>query len=156
MHGFIALTNQEWINNQINNNGSDAVFWRKQCNFKALSSGEPFYFLKRGHFESNNDRFIVGKGVFSAIEVLFPTNAWEKYHAKLGYATKEDFLAAVRSVYKEENPALGCIILRNVCFFDRPVSLSAARIDFSQYIVSGKTISAENCSNIDCLSFSSE
>ena len=152
MGGFVALTTQEWISSISELTTEKAVFWRKRKTFKAICKGEPFYFLKRGHFETNNDRYIVGKGTFCELEVLPATEAWKKYGNALGYANEKSFLDVVTKMYKETNPELGCLVMEKIKMFSNPVSLAKAEIDFSPYIVSGKKISSEDCETIDRLS----
>ena len=40
---------------------------------------------------------------------------------------------------------LGCIVLTEVEFFERPVTLEKCGIAFSPYVVSGKTIDENEC-----------
>ena len=61
---------------------------------------------------------------------------------------KEEFLKHVKKIYGEDIADLGCIVLKNLVFYEKPVSIQECGIDFSPYIVSGKTITNEDCEKI--------
>lgn len=151
MGGYIALTTQDWILSLKAMNAEAAVFWRKKKSFKAVQVGEPIYFLRRGSFSSNSERYIVGKGLFCKHELLSANEAWIKYNTQLGFSCEQDFNEAVFKIYKEQNPELGCLRISKVQFYETSISLMDAKIDFSPYIVSGKKISIEECNRIDSL-----
>lgn len=149
MAGYIALTTSEWVDCIKAFHHKSAVFWRKRSVFKALQPGEPFYFLRRGKFSSNDERFLAGKGLFVDFEELEVCDAWKKYNTKLGFPSKELFDAQVKNLYNNDVHKIGCIYLSDVFFFDNECSLADCNVDFSPYIVSGKAISDEVCSKID-------
>lgn len=127
----------------------NAVFWCKKTNFKALKKDEPFFFLERGKFESNADRYIVGYGNFQGFQRLQYTDAWKKFNTKLGFDTKEKFEACIMNIYHGEISDIGCIALSNVHFYDIKRFLEDCYIDFSPYIVSGKKINSDECERIE-------
>ena len=150
MSGFIALTTCEWIESLNHINSLDTmVFWRKRKSFKAIKPNEFIYFLKRGPFASNRDRFIIGRGTFIGTDLLLANEAWSKYGKFLGYNDKQSCIRAVQSTYHESNPELGCLLIHEITVYKTPVSLEQTGIDFSPYIVSGKTISDKECIAID-------
>lgn len=149
MSGFIALTTPDWITSIKSTNGQTAVFWRKKRYFKALVCGERMYFLQRGSFSSNDNRYIVGSGMFLEQKQYSAEDAWDSFGELMGFPDKKLFTDSVRKMYKEKNPQLSCLILGDVKFYRKPVSLSDAHIDFSPYIVSGKTISEAECASIE-------
>lgn len=151
MGGYIALTTQDWILSLKAMKAETAVFWRKKKSFKAVQVGEPIYFLRRGSFSSNSERYIVGNGLFYKHELLPANEAWIKHSTQLGFRCEQDFNEAVFKIYKEQNPELGCLRISKVQFYETPISLMDAKIDFSPYIVSGKKISVEECNRIDSL-----
>ncbi len=151
MGGFIILTSYDWLISIKKTGLNNAIFWRKKKTFKAIESNDSIYFLKRGHFSSNYDRYIVGKGTYISNDYGSAENVWERYNKATGYLTKESFMKAVYSIYKEPNPNLGCIIIKNIIVFPKGVSLAEAGISLSPYTVSGKTISQEECDLIDKL-----
>ena len=150
MAGYIAITTSDWINSIKANTASSAVFWCKKKNFIALSSGEKFYFLEKGRFSSNADRFIVGYGEFTRFETIDSSLAWEKYSKALGFEEEQDFRNQIKSIYRSEQSFdLGCIVLNHVHFFKKKLSLAECDIEFSPYIVSGKKLDEEECLRID-------
>lgn len=149
MSGYIALTTPEWISSVKSLGNNTAVFWRKKKSFKAVQLGESIYFLQRGTFTSNSNRYIVGSGIFADHELLLAEEAWEKYGNMLGFPEKSLFLACVKKQYKESNPQLSCLLLTGVKLFPRSISLVEANIDFSPYIVSGKKINDDDCRSIE-------
>ena len=148
MSGFIAITSEEWIEYLKNNNKDLALFWCKKKTFKALKYGEDFYFLRRSSFKSNADRFIVGKGSYVEFRIMHRNIIWSEYGNSVGYKEKEEFLKNVKKIYGEDIADLGCIVLKNLVFYEKPVSIHECGIDFSPYIVSGKTITNEDCEKI--------
>lgn len=149
MGGYIALTTQDWILSLKAMNAETAVFWRKKKSFKAVQVGEPIYFLRRGSFSSNSERYLVGKGLFYKHDLLPANEAWIRYNMQLGFRCEHDFNEAVFKIYREHNPELGCLQICEVRFYEALISLMDAKIDFSPYIVSGKKISIEECNRID-------
>lgn len=148
MTGFIAITTSEWILNIKGSKKTRAVFWCKKNNFKALVKGEPFFFLQRGKFESNADRYIVGYGEYQEFHRLKYFDAWTKYGKGLGFNTRKEFEACMNSTYHGSIEDIGCILLSNIHFFDTMRSLLECDVEFSPYIVSGKKINAEECLRI--------
>jgi hypothetical protein len=153
MAGFIAITSEGWIE-YLKNNRKDldfAVFWCKKKTFKALKCGEDFYFLRRSSFKSNADRFIAGKGSFVEFKTIQSNIIWSEYGNSVGFEEEEEFVNNVRKIYGKEVADLGCIVLNNLVFYEKPVSIQECGIDFSPYIVSGKTITNEECEKIKAI-----
>ena len=149
MAGYVAITTENWISCIRENACKSAVFWCKKSNFKAISLGEKFYFLKKGKFSSNADRYISGYGRFVKFEKRSSESLWEAYGTAVGFPSEEEFLLQVQSIYKEDKCDLGCIILDNLTFFRRERSLQECKVDFSPYIVSGKKITDDESARID-------
>ena len=143
MKGYIGIANDDWCNCLQSLKSSYAVFWRKRAVFKALKKGEYFFFLNRKSI--GGKRYIVGRGKFGEWCVLSAKDAWDEYGSALGYEKKKDFFEGVKSIYKTEVVDLGCIVLTEVEFFERPVTLEKCGISFSPYVVSGKTIDENEC-----------
>ncbi|WP_308683400.1 hypothetical protein [Stomatobaculum longum] len=143
MKGYIGIANDDWCNCLQSTKSSHAVFWRKKASFKALQKGEIFYFLNRKNVEGK--RFVVGRGKYCDWHIMPAKKAWAEYGGTLGYREEKEFLDSLRSIYKTDEVELGCVLLQEVVFFDKPVCLSECNIDFSPYIVSGKTIGEEEC-----------
>ena len=149
MAGYIAITTPAWIENNKSTGTEAAVFWSKKTTFKAVDKGEPFYFLRRGRFNSNADRYIAGRGLFVRFIRLNPMDAWNLFGEKLGFESKGAFEENVSSLYHGEIQELGCIVLEKVKFFFQEISLEECKIDFSPYIVSGKKLSDSDCIRIE-------
>ena len=153
MRGYIGLTTTEWIEFIQRNTSCDkAVFWCKKKSFRALNMGEPFYFLRRGKFSSNADRYILGYASFLRFEKMSVIDAWERYKTALGFEDNSSYLDSIKNIYGNCDFELGCIVLNKPVFFMSGVSLAACNIDFSPCIVSGKTITDEECSQIISIS----
>ena len=149
MSGYISITDNEWCENQSKASSDFAVFWRKRLTFSAINPGEPFYFLKRSPI--NGERCLVGKATYiSSCEKTFE-DTWNDYGDKLGVSSREAFEKKVMSIYKTKDAKLGCIILNNLLFLEEPIPLSKCGVDFSPYIVSGKTIDDKSCKKVDTL-----
>lgn len=147
MKGYIGIANADWCNNLQKFGMSVAVFWSKKPSFKALEKGEYFYFLNRQAI--NGFRFIIGRGKFVEWYKTSPREAWKEYKRTLGYPDEETFLENVRSIYKTDDIELGFIVLKDVEYFNNGVTLSECKIDFSTYIVSGKTINENECTRLN-------
>ena len=146
MSGFIAITSDDWCSFLQKECADHAVFWRKKASFKALQSGELFFFLNRKR--KDGMRFVVGHGIFQNWELLTATDAWEKYGSQLGFPTEADFKQCVTDMYGVYDVELGCICLSNMCFYKQGIAPEQCGVDFSPYIVSGKTISDTECQNL--------
>lgn len=149
MAGFIAITTPEWIKNIRSMQVDTAVFWNKKTSFKAITQGEPFYFLRRGSFTSNSERFISGRGIFKGFQKLEPYEAWTRYGKLLGFLSKKEFEEKISNFYKGKTGQLGCIVLDKVEFFAKELSLEECSIVFSPYIVSGKKLTDVECIQIE-------
>lgn len=147
MKGYIGIANDDWCNHLRSSNSSCAVFWRKKAVFKALQKGEYFFFLNRKAVDGK--RYVVGRGKYDEWHIFSAREAWDKYGGALGYQEKSKFLDSIKAIYKTDEVDLGCILLKEVVFFEQSVSLSDCCIDFSPYIVSGKTINEEECTRLN-------
>lgn len=147
MKGYIGIAKDDWCSCLQSIGASHAVFWRKKASFKALQKGEFFYFLNRKIIEGK--RFVVGRGKYHDWRIMPAKEAWGEYGNTLGYREKQEFLDSLRSIYKTDEVELGCVLLQEVEFFDKPVCLSECNIDFSPYIVSGKTIDEDECMRLN-------
>lgn len=148
MKGYIGIANDDWCSHLQSSKSSCAVFWRKKNVFKALQKGEYFFFLNRKAIDGK--RYVVGRGKYDEWTLLSARDAWDKYGGALGYKEEHEFLESIKSIYKNDEVELGCIVLKEVVYFEEPVCLSDCRIDFSPYIVSGKTIDEEECARLNC------
>lgn len=141
MKGFVAITDREWFEFLSQRPEIDEVnFWQPggSTSFKALSAGQPFLF--KLHAPDNR---IVGGGYYTAFSRLPISLAWEAFGEKNGVASLDEMrerTAKYRRVPPDphEDYTIGCIILSNPFFFDRPTQFPQP-MDFSKNIVQGKT-----------------
>lgn len=146
MPGYIALTDSNWVENQKLLRNSEVVFWRRKTSFVAIKESEPFFFL--GKKNSAGKRMLLGVASYKRHRLMSADEAWEYYGNKLGFPQKAQFLEKIGAFYKESCVNLGCIELNNVTFFRVPVDLDNCKVNFSPYIVSGKTITDDECQSI--------
>ena len=148
MKGYIGIANDDWCSHLQSSKSPCAVFWRKKAVFKALQKGEYFFFLNRKAIDGK--RYVVGRGKYDEWNILSARDAWDIYGGALGYKEEHEFLESIKSIYKTDEVELGCIVLKEMVYFEEPVCLSDCSIDFSPYIVSGKTIDEEECTRLNC------
>jgi hypothetical protein len=123
MKGYVAITDREWFEFLSQRPEIDEVnFWQPggSTSFKALSVGQPFLF--KLHAPDNR---IVGGGYYTAFSRLPISLAWEAFGEQNGVASLDEMrerTAKYRRVTPDphEDYTIGCIILSNPFFFDRP------------------------------------
>lgn len=148
--GYIGVTSREWFTYLKENNITQEVnFWRKNTNnFRVLEFGEPFFFLVKNDKNTKSERYVLGYGVYKRFEVLDIDKAWDKYQIGNGTSSKSEYLDRMRNLFKKNSGDIGCIILDNLKFFDKPVILSKSGIMFDNSVVSGKGINNEEVNQI--------
>lgn len=146
MKGYVAITRNDWIESVRVSGKTDIVFWKKRLLFKALETGENFYFLNR--VGVNEKRVIVGKATFEKFEIAYACDAWEKYGECLG-GTKTAFSDMVKKMCGSYDSQIGCICLSNVKFFNNPILVEELSIEISPFTVSGKKLSENQCEEIE-------
>ncbi|MBG0823916.1 HNH endonuclease [Planomonospora sp. ID91781] len=114
-------------------------FWRPSSarEFKVLSHGEPFFF--KSHYPHNR---VVGGGFYSGFAQLRVSEAWEFFGEGNGAASLAELRDRVGRYRKEpmgpgDDPVIGCVIVRDVCFFPEGADAGAPP-DFASNIVQGK------------------
>ncbi|MCC8150843.1 MAG: hypothetical protein LIO96_05180 [Lachnospiraceae bacterium] len=122
-------------------------FGERELCLRHLKKGSIFFFLKKKSIGGR--RYIVGRGKFDEWRVLSAMSAWEEYGSLLGYQDENDFFESLQAIYRTKDVDLGCIVLREVEFFEVPVTLEKCGIAFSPYIVSGKTIDENECNRLN-------
>ncbi len=116
-------------------------FWRPSATgrFGALTVGEPFFF--KTHYPDNR---VVGGGFYSNFAAMTVTEAWELFGEGNGASSLEQMLARIvryrrTPVAVGEDPLIGCVFIRDVCFFPLDEA-SAAPPDFAPSIQRGKSV----------------
>lgn len=157
MKGYIGVTSREWFMYLSQKNNVDEVnFWRKNTNnFRALTEGEPFFFLVKNEKGIKGERVVLGKAVYERFEVLSVNEAWNKYGIGNGDESKDSFIRRMNEMFQTDtdNGQIGCIILSGFQPFDNAVYLSEIGIEFKNSIVSGKGISATEVNTINEYTF---
>ena len=147
MPGYLAIANNIWCYYIKTNGLRTAVFWCKKKSFRALDVGDPFYFL--GRRLPSGERILSGKACFDSFSTMYVADAWDKYGEFLGYPDMNSFKEAVRTIYKDDDCQLGCIVLIRPVFASSDIKISECGIAFSPYTVSGRIITEEECARAD-------
>ena len=148
MHGLVSLTDKRWFDHlsglaaaSEGQRLDEVNFWRprSQQALRSIGPGAPFFLrLKRPHYA------IAGYGFFAHWQLVPFGLAWELFGDKNGAPTREAFRQAIASLRRSdpELPGaapLGCIVLRDVVFFEREHWLPWGRAeDWSPNIVNDK------------------
>lgn len=137
---FLAVTDNDWYRYLAARPELDEVnFWQPggQRAFRALDLGQPFLF--KLHAPENA---IVGGGFFTHSTLLPMSLAWKSFGERNGAASLEELPRRVEGHRKRppdprDDYTIGCIILRDVFFFE-PHEWIAPPTDFHPNIVVGK------------------
>lgn len=137
MRAYVGVTDGDWYRYLASRGCEEVNFWRPGGGraFLALQRGELFFF--KTHAPDNR---VVGGGFYSGFAALTLDEAWRFYGDANGVASLEDMRTRIAKYRREpigpaDNPRIGCIFLREVVFFDQPVS---APPGFAGNIVQGK------------------
>lgn len=135
-NGYIAITNRKWNEVGRKLQHREVVCWTRLPSFKIVREGAPFFFVEKG------TRLITGYGTFHQFEKCSVAQCWERYQATVGAESLDDFLAALRL---PAGPAslqrqVGCILVKDVRWLDRDISIEDCRIGFHKAVVSGKSV----------------
>jgi len=149
MRIYVGVTDGDWYRFLSDRPDlTEANFWRPSggSNFRALKPGEPFFF--KTHHPHNR---VVGGGFFESFEPLPLSTAWEIFQEANGTISLNRMREHISHYRKqpisdEEDPIIGCILLRDTCFFDPP---AAAPPNFASNIVQGKTYDLNHDPNAD-------
>ncbi len=139
MRAWVGVTDADWIERLREQGDSlpQANFWNPggTQSFGAVAPGEIFVFKTKRAFGNS----LVGAAVFDAFVFLPIWEAWELFGPSNGVDTLDDFVARVSRLRRtsEVTPQsqIGCTLLRDVLFFDHPLTTPT---DFSENSVRGK------------------
>jgi putative restriction endonuclease len=138
---YVAVTDNDWYR-FLSSRPSihEANFWRPygSRSFKVLAPGEPFIFKTKA--PSNK---IVGGAIFEDFVSLPISRAWEFFGEGNGVSTPEALIQRIHSITGESvddigDREIGCVLLRDLCFFPIEEQLPVPR-GFSANIVQGKS-----------------
>jgi len=138
MRAFVGVTDINWFNYLASLPNIDEVnFWQPSGRsvFRALDPGEIFLF--KLHSPLN---YIVGGGFFAHSTILPINLAWEAFKEKNGAPSFTEMRKQIDSLRRDNvtvNYNIGCILLEQPFFFERPDWIPAPR-DWKPNIVKGK------------------
>jgi 5-methylcytosine-specific restriction endonuclease McrA len=149
-NGCIGITSRDWfVYLKKNSITQDVNFWRKNTDkFNILSKGQPFFFMVKNDTGIRGEKKIQGYGIFKEFKILDIEQAWTTYQNRNGVGSKQEFLNLTKEVLGTNTEEIGCIILDNLIFFDKPVILSKLGVIFNKYTESYKTITDRECNLI--------
>ena len=113
--GAIAVTDRSWFDYQRSHAYIDDVnFWTpSDWNPTRLQSGDFFIFKLKGSGD-----IIGGYGTFVKYKYQSLEHTWNEFGRKNGFNNKEDFIATLTSFPTCRGNTCGCIILKDVVYFD--------------------------------------
>lgn len=143
MRAYVGVTDGDWWRHLAVRASTEVNFWQPSGGgrrFGALPQGAPFLF--KSHYGDPVGNRIVGAGFFSGWASLRVSQAWEFFGEDNGCSSIAEMRARIasyrRSTAVDEDPEIGCIMLRDVQFFP-PDQAPPAPPDWSANIVQGKT-----------------
>lgn len=140
MRAYVGVTDDSWAEFlRQRPDITEVNFWQPSATalFGSLPQGGPFLF--KTHWPSNR---LVGGGFFSGSTELTIGEAWELFGEGNGVASLDEFRRRIahyrkRPLATDEDPRIGCLLLRDV-FFPAPEQTLEAPPDFAKNIVRGK------------------
>lgn len=138
MKAFVGVTDSEWYGFLSSGSATEANFWQPKGarTFRAVPPGSPFFF--KTHYPHNR---IVGGGLFSGWSALRVSEAWEFFGQQNGFANLEAMRTRIlryRGPGDGVDPTIGCILLRDMRFFEQDVAPPAPR-DWKANLVQGRS-----------------
>ena len=157
---YLGITDKKWYSflkeeYGIGLIGEKVNFWTNRTErVKKFEEGELFLFKLHNIKDSDEKGQIVGCGNFDYYEKMTISEAWEKFGRRNGAESLDSLKESLKKhkyknkkKYKkeenlEESTEIGCIILKNVIFFDED-KWRKEPDDWSKYAQPGKTYSNE-------------
>lgn len=142
VRAYVGVTDWDWYRFLRGRGATEVNFWQPSGGrrFGAIPQGAPFLF--KSHYSHGNR--IIGGGFLSGWVSLPMTRAWEFFGEDNGRATLEEMRTRIRKYRRETghdggaDPEIGCIMLRDVRFFD-PAEAPDAPPGWSGNIVQGRS-----------------
>lgn len=141
VRAYVGVTDWDWYEFLRASGVTEVNFWQPsgRRRFGAIPQGAPFLF--KTHYAAGNR--IVGGGFFSGWASLPMSRAWEFFGPGNGCTDLTQMRARIghyrpRQDLTREDPEIGCIMLRDVRFFD-PSDAPPAPPDWSGNIVQGRS-----------------
>ncbi len=142
VRAYIGVTDWDWYQFLRGRGATEVNFWQPSGGhrFGAIPQGAPFLF--KSHYSHGNR--IIGGGFLSGWAALSVTRAWEFFGEDNGCATLGEMRNQIRKYRRKTlddggtDPEIGCIMLRDVRFFD-PDEAPDAPPGWSSNIVRGRS-----------------
>lgn len=136
MDGYIGITNQQWNDSCSKSALQEVICWTRRPSFKVISPGAYYFFLEKG------TRLIKGYGIFQKFEKLSVEDCWARYRNSVGAENLQGFVKALGLNGEEESKQrqVGCIVVGNVHWIGKKISLAQCDVLFHHAIVSGRSI----------------
>ncbi len=119
--GYVALTDPDWYRHLLSQTRVDEVnFWQPRGNrsFRALSSGQPFFFKLRAP-----QKQIAGFGFFERFEALPAWLAWECFGEMNGAGSFEEMVERILKLRGEGSQTgdfvIGCVMIKAPVLFEQ-------------------------------------
>lgn len=144
-NAHMLRTNPNWFYFLKNNSATGKInFWRKDTKLISnIHKNDRIYFLRKKTKEYPRIS-IIGMATFEKYEIMPPEEAWYTFKTNNGCQNINDLL----SNFPEKTKEIGCIILKNIIYFENEIYLSDANISFSRKIQSRKSLTYLEESNI--------
>jgi len=142
VRAYVGVTDWDWYRFLRGRGATEVNFWQPSGGhrFGAIPQGAPFLF--KSHYSHGNR--IIGGGCLSGWAALSVTRAWEFFGEDNGCATLKEMRNQIRKYRRktlddgDADPEIGCIMLRDVRFFD-PDEAPDAPPGWSSNIVRGRS-----------------
>jgi putative restriction endonuclease len=142
VRAYVGVTDWDWYRFLHGRDATEVNFWQPSGGrrFGAIPEGAPFFF--KSHYSHGN--MIVGGGFLSGWASLPMTRAWEFFGEDNGCATLGEMRTRILKYRRRTlddggaDPEIGCIMLRDVQFFD-PDEAPEAPPGWSGNIVQGRS-----------------
>lgn len=138
-------TNPNWFYFLKLNNATGIInFWRKDTkSITNIHTNDRIYFLRK-KTKDYPKISIIGMAIFDRYEILTPEKAWISFQTNNGCRTLTELL----SNFSSKTEKIGCLLLKDIVYFENEIYLSDANISFSPKIQSRKSLSYIEESNI--------
>ena len=128
VRAYVGVTDWDWYQFLHDRGATEVNFWQPSGGrrFGAIPQAAPFFF--KTHYSHGNR--IVGAGFLSGWASLPMSRAWEFFGKSNGCSTEAEMRARIhkyrnRVAGEDHDPEIGCIMLRDVRFFDEAEAMDA-------------------------------
>lgn len=136
----------------------EILFWRisGKRKFSDFHIGDLLFFYVKTNVIKK--RTIVGYGHFKEMQKLSLRQMWHQYEQKTGYHSFLNLKKAIQKVVKDKIPdKMNCLVLDNVVFFARPITLQEVNLYFPKSLESFAYIDHQNpCATTEILKIAAQ